>query len=72
MQKPADSVSQNFMTHFKGLVGPLKAAGITVDGWIYQYLNDPMGEVDACSQAIAARADWIVFDAEIEIKGKST
>ncbi|WCK55445.1 hypothetical protein PP175_05700 [Aneurinibacillus sp. Ricciae_BoGa-3] len=67
----ADSVSQNFMKHFKLLVGPLKAAGITVGGWIYQYLNDPMGEVDACSQAISAGAEWNVFDAEIEIKGKS-
>jgi hypothetical protein len=65
-----DPVSQRFMDYFKRFTGALKAAGITVGGWIYQYLNDPLGEAEACSQAIAAGADWIVFDAEIEIKGK--
>jgi hypothetical protein len=65
-----DKVSQRFMDWFKKLIGPFKAAGFTVGAWIYQYLTDVAGEVDACSQAIAAGADWIVFDAEIEMKGK--
>ncbi|WCK56190.1 hypothetical protein PP175_09880 [Aneurinibacillus sp. Ricciae_BoGa-3] len=65
-----DQVSQRFMDYFKKYAGPLKAAGITVGGWIYQYLTDPLCEVDACTQAIGAGADWIVFDAETEIKGK--
>ncbi|WP_027416353.1 S-layer homology domain-containing protein [Aneurinibacillus terranovensis] len=66
-----DSASQSYMQQFKRLVGPFKAAGFTVGGWIYQYLTDVAGEVDACAQAIQAGADWIVIDSESEINGKA-
>ncbi|WP_027416194.1 hypothetical protein [Aneurinibacillus terranovensis] len=67
-----DPNSQAYMAQFKRLVGPFKAAGIIVGGWIYQYLTDVAGEVDACCQAIEAGADWIVLDAEIDVKGKAS
>jgi hypothetical protein len=67
-----DPVSQGYMTQFKNLIGPFKAAGLKVGGWIYQYLTDVQGEVDACFQAIDAGADWIVLDGEAELKGKNS
>jgi hypothetical protein len=66
-----DLVSQSYMAQFKRLVSPFKAAGFKVGGWIYQYLTDVQGEVDACAEAISAGADWIVLDGEIDLKGKS-
>jgi hypothetical protein len=66
-----DPVSQSYMAQFKKYVGPFKAAGFQVGGWIYQYLTDVQGEVDACSQAIDAGADFIVLDGEAELKGKA-
>ncbi|WCK52461.1 S-layer homology domain-containing protein [Aneurinibacillus sp. Ricciae_BoGa-3] len=65
-----DPVSQGYMAQFKKYAAPFKAAGFQVGGWIYQYLTDVPGEVDACSQAIQAGADFIVLDAEVELKGK--
>lgn len=62
-----DPVSQQFMADFKRLVLPLKKAGLKVGAWIYQYLTDVDGEVDACSQAIDAGADWLILDAEIDV-----
>jgi hypothetical protein len=67
-----DLVSQAYMAQFKQLVNPFKAAGFVVGGWIYQYLTDVQGEVDACAEAVAAGADWIVLDGEADLKGKST
>ncbi|HJV44220.1 MAG TPA: copper amine oxidase N-terminal domain-containing protein [Bacillota bacterium] len=66
-----DPVSQKYMDQFKRLVGPFKAAGFKVGGWIYQYLSDVPGEVDATSQAIEAGADFIVLDGEDEVIGKN-
>jgi hypothetical protein len=67
-----DTVSQEYMARFKQLAPLFKASGFRVGGWIYQYLTDVQGEVDACSQAIDAGAEWIVLDGEVELKGKMT
>lgn len=66
-----DPVSQRFMAEFKRLAPLFKAAGLTVGGWTYQYLTDVDGEVDALKQAMQAGADWIVLDAEVDVKGKT-
>jgi hypothetical protein len=66
-----DPVSQAYMNKFKQHAPAFKAAGFKVGGWIYQYLTDVQGEVDACSQAIYAGADWIVLDGEAELLGKA-
>lgn len=66
-----DPVSQAYMDRFKQLASVFKAAGFRVGGWIYQYLTDVQGEVDACTQAIEAGADWIVLDGEVELKGRN-
>lgn len=66
-----DPNSQSYMNSFKKLIGPFKQAGFKVGGWIYQYLTDVAGEVDACSQAIQAGVDFIVLDGEVELKGKN-
>jgi hypothetical protein len=65
-----DANSQGYMDQFKKYVGPFKNAGFKVGGWIYQYLTDVDGEVDACSQAIQAGADFIVLDAEDDVYNK--
>jgi hypothetical protein len=59
-----DTKSQQYMAQFKKLVSPFKDAGFNVGGWIYQYLSDVDGEVDACSQAVQAGANFIVLDGE--------
>jgi hypothetical protein len=66
-----DEKSQQYMDQFKKLVGPFKNAGFSVGGWIYQYLTDVNGEVDACSQAVQAGADFIVLDGEGDLSGKN-
>jgi hypothetical protein len=66
-----DRISQAYMDQFINLVQPFKSAGLKVGGWIYQYLTDVQGEVDACFQAIEAGADWIVLDGEVELQGKT-
>lgn len=65
-----DSVSQGYMDQFKKYAPAFKQAGFIVGGWIYQYLTDIQGEVDACSQAVSAGADWIVLDGEADLNGK--
>jgi hypothetical protein len=66
-----DAKSQAYMDKFKSYAPAFKAAGFVVGGWIFQYLTDVQGEVDACSQAIEAGADWIVLDGEVELNGKN-
>jgi hypothetical protein len=66
-----DAKSQQYMDQFKELVGPFKDAGFNVGGWIYQYLSDVDGEVDACSQAVQAGANFIVLDGEGDLSGKN-
>lgn len=66
-----DPVSQRFMSEFKRLAPLLKAEGFVVGGWTYQYLTDVEGEVDALKQAVEGGADWIVLDAEVDVKGKN-
>lgn len=67
-----DANSQRFMEEFKRITPFFKQAGFKVGGWIYQYLTSVTGEIDACSQAIAAGADWIVLNAEADAKGKKS
>lgn len=66
-----DPVSQRFMDTFKQYAPSFKAKGFTVGGWIYQYLTDVTGEVDACVEAVQAGAEWLVLDGEVEIKDKA-
>jgi hypothetical protein len=64
-------ISQHYMNNFKKYAPQFKKAGFVVAGWIYQYLTDVQGEVDACTQAIQAGADWVIFNAEVEVEGKN-
>lgn len=66
-----DPVSQAFMDDFKRVAPKLKAAGIKVGGWIYQYMTDVQGEAEACFEAIDNGADFIVLDGEVELRGKN-
>jgi hypothetical protein len=66
-----DPKSQAYMDKFKAVVPAFKSAGFVVGGWIYQYMTDVQGEVDACFQAVEAGADWIVLDGEVELQGKN-
>ncbi len=66
-----DAKSRRYMERFKAAAPLFKAAGLVVGGWIYQYLTDVQGEVDACTQALEHGADWLVLDGEAEIAGKN-
>lgn len=59
-----------FHDQFVDLVGALHAAGIAVLAFVYDYLDDPLGEADKAGAAVALGADGIVLDVEYEAIGK--
>lgn len=64
----SSEVSKRYMQQFKEIIGPLKEVGLGVAAWGYLYGNNPLGEVDAASEAIKAGADWYVMDVEAEFE----
>lgn len=58
--------SGNFREQINTITGPAKAAGLIVGVWGYSYGNNPEGEAAAAKKAVAAGADWLVVDAEVE------
>ena len=60
-----------FSDQFENVRDGLKAAGIRVLTWSYNYLNDPQGEADIAIWALNNGSDGHVFDIESESEGKA-
>lgn len=59
-----------FRQQFLAVRDPLKAAGLRVLTWSYNYLEHPQAEAEIANWSLANGSDGHVFDVEVEAKGK--
>jgi len=62
--------SHNYWSQFSSeLVAQLHAGGLKACAWQYVYGSNPTGEAELGARAVAAGADCLVIDAEVEYEG---
>lgn len=56
----------NYWTQIESIIKLAHNAGLVIGAWGYSYGSDPTGEAAAAKKCLAAGADWLVIDAEVE------
>lgn len=56
----------NYWTQIESITGLAHDAGLVIGAWGYSYGTNPYGEAVAAQKCLAAGADWLIIDAEVE------
>jgi len=56
----------NYWLQIESIVGLAHKTGLIIGAWGYSYGTNPAGEAEAAKKCLAAGADWLVIDAEVE------
>ncbi|MCG9969788.1 hypothetical protein L9W92_17440 [Pelotomaculum terephthalicicum JT] len=56
----------NYWSQVESIVEKAHNAGLILGAWGYSYGAKPSGEAEAAQRCVAAGADWLVIDAEVE------
>ncbi len=56
----------NYWAQIESIIGLAHHAGLAIGAWGYSYGTTPAGEAAAAKKCLAAGADWLIIDAEVE------